>query len=346
VTATADSRMGDVDRGRSLALRLGGLLVAIAIVFVFVVNIMVATAQQDVMSRMKTEQLSVGYNSALILERTAREDDRAANYWQHQQRTTTEQVRADQAALDGAQRQADLAWEEFGPTIAKISALGMCDLSIGTNADNRGRAVAATIIEQCAADDDLKPAALRVLKTAKDQAAQFLAAVQPFLQAQDKLNSDSSKLVGIKEQLALRTLTSDEQKAERSFSDMDVLLQPWMLGGQFLVQFPPALLQILLSFVSGLFGALLITMILIVYPNNLVTEKVDTHPGKRIAVGGMIALGVYIVLLSGTAILGSGTSSEGAGTNNMAITGIAVLAGMFSDKVAAWLSKQADNLFR
>lgn len=336
----------DLDDGRTIVTRLGQLVAGALIVFVFVVIIMVATAQQDVMSRMKTEQLSVGYNSALILERNARESDRARNAWEHEQRTTTEQVRSDQVALDQSQRQVDLAWAEFGPAAAKVATLGICDVSIPANIDVRARAVAAAAIQQCAPDEPLKAAAARTFKTAGDQASQFLTAVQPYLQRQDKLNSDNSRLAGIKEQIGLRTLTLDEEKAERSFSDMDVLLQPWMLGGKFLVQFPPALLQILLSFVSGLFGALLITLILIVYPNNLVTDKVDTHPGKRIAVGGMIALGVYIVLLSGTAVLGSGTSSDGAGTNNMAISGIAVLAGMFSDKVAAWLSKQADNLFR
>jgi hypothetical protein len=336
----------DLDRGRALLARSGEVVAGGIILFVFVVIIMVATAQQDVMSRMKAEQLSVGYNSALILERNARESDRANATLQHEQRTTIEQVRSDQAGLDQAQRQVDLAWAEFGPVAGRIATFAVCDVSIPSNPDVRARAVVASMIAQCSPDETLKPAASHALQAAKDQAAQFMAVVKPYVQKQDQLNGDNSRLAGIKDQLALRTLTPDEEKAERSFSDMDVLLQPWMVGGKFLVQFPPALLQILLSFVSGLFGALLITLILIVYPNNLVTEKIDAHPGKRIAVGGMVALGVYIVLLSGTAVLGSSTSSEGAGTNNMAISGISVLAGMFSDKVAAWLSKQADNLFR
>jgi hypothetical protein len=81
-----------------------------------------------------------------------------------------------------------------------------------------------------------------------------------------------------------------------------------MLGGSFLVQFPPALLQILLCFSAGLFGALLVTLVLIVYPKNLVQGEASAHSLERTFLGGLIALCVYIVLLSGAAVLGSGTS--------------------------------------
>lgn len=338
----------DTDRERILA----GTRVAVhviggaAIVFFFAVTVMIATAQQDVMSRMKTEQLSVGYSSALLMDRHARDADKQREAWQLEQQRTTEQLRSDQSQLSQAQGQADLAWAELGPLAGKVATLGLCDIAIPATADERARAVAATAIERCSPEGSMKSTAERTLKAATDQAGQFLTAVGPYLQKQAKLSSDQAKLDAIVEQIQLRTLTPDEGKAERSFSNMEVLLQPWMLGGKFLVQFPPALLQILLSFFSGLFGALLVTLVLIVYPKNLLGGENSAHVLERTMLGGLIALCVYIVLLGGTAVLGSGTPNEGAGSNNMAFAGIGILAGMFSDRVAGWLSKQADTFFR
>ena len=127
---------------------------------------------------------------------------------------------------------------------------------------------------------------------------------------------------------------------------MNVLLKPWVLFGQNLIQFPPALLQILLTFVSGLFGALLVTLILIVYPRTKIAKASQARPVTRTFLGGLIAVCVYIVLLSGIAVVGSGTTGSGAGSNYMAFCGIGILAGMFSDRVAGWLSDRADQFFK
>jgi hypothetical protein len=105
------------------------------------------------------------------------------------------------------------------------------------------------------------------------------------------------------------------------------------------------MLQILLTFVSGLFGAVLITFVLLVYPNGTLKLAHTTETWTRILLGGMIALCVYIVLLGGTAILGTNTGIIAAGTNYMAFCGIGILAGMFSDRVAGWLSDRADTFF-
>jgi hypothetical protein len=326
--------------------RAGDAIGVAAIAFFFLVTMMVATAQQDVITRMKAEQLSIGYSSALSLRKDANDNQATIPALRNDAQRTSEAIRSDQTAADEAQRDADLAWGEFEPTAKQIMKLNECDVSLPTDATPRSRAIAANQVQQCSPDSTTGKSATQLLKEGKDEAQQFMSTLQTYIADENKLNSAQSHLAAVQEQLQFRMLTPDQQKVLRSFGDMDVLLQPWMVGGSFFVQFPPALLQILLSFVSGLFGALLITLILIIYPKNTISETVDAHPAKRIVLGGMIALCVYVVLLSGTAVLGSGSSGEGAGTNYMAFAGIGILSGMFSDKVAGWLSKQADTLFK
>lgn len=107
-----------------------------------------------------------------------------------------------------------------------------------------------------------------------------------------------------------------------------------MLVGDMLGLFPPALLQILLTLFSGLFGAVLVTLVLIVYPHTDFNIMASKETWSRILLGGLVALCVYIVLLGGTAVVGAGSGLSGVGTNYMAFCGIGILAGMFSDRVA------------
>ncbi len=148
--------------------------------------------------------------------------------------------------------------------------------------------------------------------------------------------------VASKEQQGI-ALTDDDQKIKRSFSAMDTMVG---FGLADLVYLSPPLLQLLLTFVSGLFGGLLVTLVLIVYPSNQILSVADARPVTRTFLGGLIALCVYIVLLGGTAVLGSSSTEHAAGTNYMAFAGIGILAGMYSDRVAGWLSKRADEFFK
>jgi hypothetical protein len=128
-----------------------------------------------------------------------------------------------------------------------------------------------------------------------------------------------------------------------AFEELNVIREGWMLAGRYLIDIPPALLQLPLAFASGCFGALLVSLILIVYPNARIGEAKDRHAIRRTVLGGLIAICVYIVLLSGTAVLGT---SRGLGDgNHMTFSAIGILAGMFSDRVAAWLSDRANGFF-
>jgi hypothetical protein len=104
--------------------------------------------------------------------------------------------------------------------------------------------------------------------------------------------------------------------------------------------------QLLLAFASGLFGALLITLVLVVYPkNDLTLSSGEGGYGARILLGGLISICVFVVLGGGTAVLGtSGAFAEGE-ANFLAFCAIGILAGMFSDRVANWLSARAETFF-
>lgn len=54
---------------------------------------------------------------------------------------------------------------------------------------------------------------------------------------------------------------------------------------------------------------------------------------------------VYVVLSGGAAILGTAGTLGDAPANVMTFCAVGVLAGMFSDRVAFWLSDRADVFF-
>ncbi|MFL6759042.1 hypothetical protein [Sphingomonas sp.] len=314
--------------------------------FFFLVFVMIATAQQDVVARMKAEGMTLGYSSALALENQvkAQRDDEIKQ--KNQEASVNAKLTDAQLALDEAQRDFETAWVELKATADRISRLGLCNLSpTEPDSANLRRAVASEL-QQCDSDPSTGASNVRIVQTAKGQATQFTPISQKYVAAYIRMSSLTQQLANTHAQLvADQTFTDDQQKAHRSFGDMNVLLKPWVLFGQNLIQFPPALLQILLTFVSGLFGALLVTLILIVYPRTRIAKASQAKPVTRTFLGGLIAVCVYIVLLSGIAVVGSGTSGSGAGSNYMAFCGIGILAGMFSDRVAGWLSERADQFF-
>lgn len=115
-----------------------------------------------------------------------------------------------------------------------------------------------------------------------------------------------------------------------------------IFGFPFLFSIPPSILPILLSFTSGLFGALLITLILIVYPNN--NYSVSRHGDffQHVFLGGIIAMAIFVVLGAGSSVLGFNNSGLGSPENFLSYAAIGIFSGMFSNRAADWLSNRAD----
>jgi hypothetical protein len=233
------------------------------------------------------------------------------------------------------------------PQAQRVGNAGVCEVTLPSQDGVSQRQDVLDAIRQCVADPGAGPAIGRQIAAAKEEEQQVRTALGSYAFAANALAIATAKLTAVRTDLAAaRELGESQGKARDAFSEIEFMADKWYLLGPLLVPLPPAILQILLTFLSGLFGALLVTLVLIVYPKKDIPLKATGHTWARTFLGGLIALCVYIVLLSGTAVLGSSTASAGAGTNYMAFCGIGILAGMFSDRVAQWLSTRADIFFR
>lgn len=155
--------------------------------------------------------------------------------------------------------------------------------------------------------------------------------------AQDDVAAKEAVIKTEQDQLASAARIADEMEDVRVLDDS-------VLGWLGLTWIPPATMQIVLSFVSGLFGSLLVTLVLAVYPNNDLHFTGSDSYWNRILLGGLIAVGVFIVIGGGMAVLSSGNTAPEGNTNFLSFCAIGMLAGMFSDKFAGWLSDNAQKL--
>jgi hypothetical protein len=138
-----------------------------------------------------------------------------------------------------------------------------------------------------------------------------------------------------------------EQAAKASNAlQIVVLLDHSFIGAFGLTWIPPALMQILLCFLSGLFGALLITLVLLVYPNNELSFARSNSFWNRILLGGLIAVGVFVMIAGGVAVLGSSEAILNGQNNFLSFCAIGMLAGGFSDRFAKWLSDNATMMVK
>lgn len=122
------------------------------------------------------------------------------------------------------------------------------------------------------------------------------------------------------------------------------LLDESFVGMFGMTHIPPALMQITLCFLSGLFGALLITLVLLVYPNNDLSFSNTNSFWNRILLGGLIAVGVFVMIAGGVGVLGSSEAILNGNNNFLSFCAIGMLAGGFSDRFAKWLSDRATML--
>jgi hypothetical protein len=255
-------------------------------------------------------------------------------------------LRTADAQVETAKSEFEEDWNDFFPLAARIQQSGKCNLRFDETGKVSFRLVEWQDARRCSATG-LLPAPVNQKFTAFENGSENLDRAASKLSRaiyddQDLRNNLASVQAGI----TAATFSPDERKTMQIFSETDVLRKNQLLGGSMLLQFPPPMLQILLAFASGAFGALLITLILVVYPNTGLTLSESASVGPRIMLGGMIAMCVYIVLLGGTAVLGSSPAITAAGTNYMAFCAIAILGGMFSDRVAFWLSDRANAFFK
>ncbi|MGA9581705.1 MAG: hypothetical protein WBR13_07025 [Allosphingosinicella sp.] len=318
-------------------------LVAIFVTYAFIVVLLVATAQQKVDDALTKEGVGYDYSVAVryyfgkeSLRNTVGENSEAIKQSTARLRAANDRVQSASRLLTA--QAADLA-EDLGRLTAAGCPAPPAPDTPPTPAELVSMAVAT---QHCAAERGstnpaIAPAAADVLEGQRS--------VQKSLDDIAGLKRDSDDIQDRLDLLQADRIAIDKQlEAAARSGDIIAILQvfedsQWPLARQ-LVYVPPALTGIILASVSGLFGALLITLILFVYPDNRYKFTRTKSYFGRILLGGLIALGVFVLMFSGVAVL-AGPNASGSAQNLIAYGGIGILAGMFSDQAAGWLSDRS-----
>jgi ferritin-like protein len=317
--------------------------VAIVVTYVFVVVLLVATAQQKIDDALTKEAVGYDYNVAVryyfgreSLKNVVAENSTAIKQATAQLREANDRIQFANQAV--AAQAGDLADD-----LQRLSAAGCPTPAAPDAAPTPAELVSMAVATQhCAAERGKANPAIPPIAT---DVLAGQRAVQKSLDDAAGLKRDADDIQDRLDLLQAERNTIDKQleTAARSGDIIAVLKvfedSPWPLAAQ-LVYVPPALTGIILASVSGLFGALLITLILFVYPDNRYKFTRTKSYYGRILLGGLIALGVFVLMFSGVAVL-AGPNASGSAQNLIAYGGIGILAGMFSDQAAGWLSDRS-----
>ena len=346
-------------RRNQLGLKASNVLLSAVVVALFMYFLVLAMAQDQVLSSLSREPGFKNYSWSLT---EARKRDEAAELVDELERQK-QQMGREIASLES---QAAVARLRYGRAVVRVNtmlvdmeALGTCgnagesrEIAPGPSLPDEG--LSKREIEMQKTDAQLGSLYVCVMRNGMLSEEQRQAYLKP-LAALDKL---SDQTIGIEAELRVKSeqfaAAAKESWRQREllkklepirvhFAVLDSLDTPrWFPTS--LANYPPFIVHVLLSFFSGMFGALLVTMVFVVYPSKL-RERVSAKLYyKRVFLGGLVAVTVFIVLTGGASILGTGDTGQVA-TNVMSFTAIGLLAGMFSDTVADWLSVRAKTMF-
>ena len=322
------------------AIGLARVLLSVLVVYAFLATLMTASAQQSISAGLKDvnnedgklvtySQAYLAYKKSDLLKKT-----RDQAWREHDaERRAMEKARSLRAGLEPAMSAESDAFFSFRD---RLRSQALCEFS-----PTASKLQDWETVQSC----ELKPRDQKIWDGLVARSPSFKQVMENASRAEAAYYEAKSSVERSKEALD----EADKQgqwalQVARKFGDFDLLRGSWMAAGGLFEGFPPATLQILLAFMSGAFGALLIAQILIVYPENQLGLTKGEGFEARIGLGGMVAVCVYIILGSGAVLLGDSSSLEGD-ANVMTFAGVGVLAGMFSDRVAAWLSERANFFF-
>jgi hypothetical protein len=334
----------DWRRWRPLLIATGHVLGALLVAYLFLVVLMTASLQSNVAAGLER------------LQPTPLEYSTAYGQWQESKRIDAvisalvkrraKLVAERDAASVAVENATDDAFVLDAPVFALSERLNTYyDCKIDTGGT---RADMIEHLRQCAAEvppaDSIHGEMTRILTNAKE-----LLEVNRKLQHSERTRvRQAAKVATATRAIALQRAEQAElEQARDQFDTMASLEHHWLPGGDMLIELPPPIINIVLAFVSGMFGGLLLTMVFVVYPETSLslTTRAAAY-GPRILLGGLISLCVFVVVGGGTAVLGSNDTLAGGDANFLAFCAIGILAGMFSDRVATWLSERANDFFK
>jgi hypothetical protein len=322
-------------------------LTSLAITFIFISALMTATAQQRVTGALDKRPDKLSYSSAFnkvkAAERVKQERDRLRDASTRLSETSLQQ-RDRMAEADGDLEE---AWSEIEPLIARIARTPDCGLAgLPTDTPPHRLTVwqrAADCARNGAVPDNLQA---QVTAAGQTPSSNYPKHYQDAIAAHRHVDALQSEFERTQTELAQKDKdVADADSLSAVFDETTVIRDAWYALGSLFVGFPPALLLILLAFISGMFGALLITLVLIVYPKSEFAGAAGQEYSSRLLLGGVISVGVYVLLGGGSAVLGNTDPFGQSQANFMTFSAVGVLAGMFSDRVAAWLSERANAFF-
>ncbi|HEX8222449.1 MAG TPA: hypothetical protein VF605_01380 [Allosphingosinicella sp.] len=318
-------------------------LVALLVTYGFVVVLLVATAQQKVDDALTKEGVGYDYSVAVryYFGKESVKNTLGAN--SDSVKRSTGRLRAANDRLQTASRILAAQATDLAEDLSRLTAAGCPAPPAPDTPPTPAELVAMAVATQhCAAE---RGAATPAIPPIAAEVLDGQRSVQKSLDDVAGLKRDSDDIQDRLDLLQAERNGIDKQMEAASRSgDIIAILQvfersDWPLASR-LVYVPPALTGIILASVSGLFGALLITLILFVYPDNRYKFTRTKSYYGRILLGGLIALGVFVLMFSGVAVL-SGPNASGSAQNLIAYGGIGILAGMFSDQAAGWLSDRS-----
>lgn len=319
---------------------IGRIIGAVMVAYAFMLVLIIASMQARVADGLAKLTPALDYSSAYSAWAEAPEVDAAITRLKLERQTI-------QSDWETATRRA----EDVSMQLAPLSELGKklepwpgCAFTL--EGEGASKVAAALVrVERC--PRDVLPSAVR------EHVEEVTATGQTYRDADLKhraarREADLANIKGAKldtEIAEARELRKTLEPGRKGIEAMQTLEQRWMIAGGALTALPPYVNQIFLAFFSGMFGALLVTLVLIVYPN-IKLSRLQERYGPRVMLGGLIALCVFVVLGGGTAVLGTASAFANGEANYLAFSAICILAGMFSDRVAAWLSERAASFFK
>jgi hypothetical protein len=317
---------------------------AALIAYFFIIVLLVATAQQKVVDALSDQDVGFDYSVAVDYYfgktnlKTLRGDNTRSI------KATTAQIRQGNDKLADANQKLLEQVADLREDLTRLRGLGCGDQEFPADQPVEPSVLltAASATQHCVAEGaDETPRLKQVSDEVNNAADSVRASVDAVAGINREIDDEKDHLGALEdERNALSSQLDTAGKASGIIAILRVFEDSrWPLASQ-LVYVPPALMAIILAFASGLFGALLITLVIFVYPDNKFNFTRSASYGGRILLGGLIALGIFVLLFSGVAVLG-GSEANANSHNLMAYSAIGILSGMFSDQAAGWLSERS-----
>ena len=329
---------------RPFLIAIGHVLGALLVAYVFLVVLMTASLQANVAAGLaRIQPQPIEYSTAHgQWQESRRIDGVIADLVQRRAELVAERDKA-VIAMEDARDDALVLDAPLFALAERLNDYYDCKIDVsGTRADTIEH------LRQCSADippsESIQGELTRILQNSNK-----LLDVNRALQRSERARDRHAARVEIAT-AAIADLRAQQAKlsmAREQFDTMASLEHHWMPGGGLLTELPPPIINILLAFVSGMFGGLLLTMVFVVYPESgLSLSTREAAYGPRILLGGLISVCVFVVVGGGTAVLGGNDAFADGDANFLTFCAIGILAGMFSDRVANWLSERANDFFK